>query len=115
MQCLWLARSKVFELTLIILNCGHFSSRYDRDQGVLRCESRIEVAHIEDIRGECGAYWCLDASLQNLLVVQFREPGVCQHFFQSPTGAQTIGWVFLEQLNKTKQIRQSVNRLQMNE
>ena len=76
-------RSEVLELGAIIVDGGHFTGGNDGDHGILSRECRVKVAHVEHILRERGTYGRLDSSVQDFLVVEFGEPRVCKHFFET--------------------------------
>ena len=84
-----------------ILLVGHrFLSGHDGHQGGLPRELLVEVAHVEDVLGECGPYGCLDAAVEDLLVVELGEPGVSEDFLEAAARPESVGGVFLEQLEQ---------------
>ena len=93
-------RSEVLELGAIIVDGGHFAGGDNGDHGVLGRESRVEVAHVEHVLGERGPYGRLDAAVEDLLVVEFGEPGVGEDFLEAAARPESVGGVFLEQLEQ---------------
>ena len=94
--------SEVLELGAIIVDGGHFAGGDHRDHRVLRRESRVEVAHVEHVLRQRRPYWRLDPPVQDLLVVELREPGVGQDLLEAAAGSESVGGVFLEQLEKKR-------------